>query len=140
MTNVSLMRLSAQLSLHANDPLIDVLTRCTRSSERPSHGLRRIITRYQQMIECTTEPIPELVELLARVMVERHALPLLNMDSYPEKAQVVDAIKSSTMETKIANEIIKAISDMRFVDFARLIESVELMAIAHMTRPTFDKR
>jgi hypothetical protein len=120
------LRIAMSMSIREDDPIVLDIRRASMSGESSSKALRRIITRYSEMLNNTPPSPGEVVRDLARVIVE-HQVDLIGRMNYPRKDEVISLIHSSTVEAHVRKRLAIFIEQTSFTEYAKLIEAVELM-------------
>lgn len=120
------LKVQVRASFGENDACVDVLRRLTHNGDRIGVALRRVLLRYEDVMQHTPSPSPELVRDLSQALVAAR-LDLLSRVEYPERSEVIDAVRRAPITEDRARKMCAVIADMPFAQYAKLIEATEQM-------------
>lgn len=124
MSSFQPLRAYVRLSFSEGSKLYNILRRNQRESEKPSENLKRIVLRYDQLLENATPPSPNTVVKLGQILMQT-GFDTLFQNTYPTKTEVCNLVAQVAMPQEDINSVINQIDVMTFTDFAKLIEAVE---------------
>jgi hypothetical protein len=120
------LTLNVKLTIKENDPIVNDIMRLTRSSERTSLGVRRLINRYKLILDncppCPDKIIRDLANTISTI-----GFDLLGRIGYPPKDELLRVIENAPVEKETRISLIKYIENCTYVSYAKMIEGVENM-------------
>lgn len=117
---------TVRISLREDEPSFQDLRRLCLVGERHTVALRRMITRYSDLIANTPASESYIVRDLAAALANEQHL-LMSPNGYPDRIKVVEAINRSTININQRHKLANYVSELTYAEYARLIESVEML-------------
>jgi len=93
--------------------------------DRPVQILRRVVLRKKQLMDATHIYHPKFIPTLADIIYKVN-VKVLYQDEYPNKSVIINIIDKSIYNLEIRNKLKLYLDGLQFIEFAKLIEIVEL--------------
>lgn len=106
------------------DRILSRLTGSTTSVNRTSALVRRIILRYQQMLDEAGEPDVNLIVTIGDAIVNNQ-ITLLWGETYPSKADILKLLRDLPLPLVERDRLSTTVEQLPFAEYARLIEAIE---------------
>jgi hypothetical protein len=113
------------LRIKEDDAAAYTIRRAMRISERPSLALKRIVNRYESILQNTPSPPAEYVDSLYTVFA--CSMQFRVGIDYPIREHVINLVRESTLPEEKIQSLITYLERISFVEYARLMEAVEVM-------------
>lgn len=113
---------------YERDGIIDKLLMKSLGSQpevgKASVAARRMLCRYQQLIERTRDPDAEMVTLVGTA-IRDHDINLLYQDVYPSRKTVSDIITTLPIPAAASQALVIKLERFTYAEYCKLIEAIE---------------
>lgn len=115
-----------KISLNEGDDLLPHIQRLTWPSENGSAGVRRAISRYASLIENAKPSPPDIVRDLSDAIMSSR-IDLIGSMRYPSQPHVLSAIDNAAISAERREKLKVYVQRLQLLEFAKLIEAIEVM-------------
>jgi len=118
------LRVSVRMSFAEKSELYWIFTRRKREGERDADVLRRMVIRYNQMLQNSSMPDPNGVMVLSQLL-SQNSIDLMFQSEYPKRSDVSKVIEAAAIPEEDRRKLTIWIEEMTYGDYCKLIEAVE---------------
>jgi hypothetical protein len=118
------MKVTISLTIDEDTDIAKTLRRLTITGEKNSRGLQRILSRYNQLMERTSNCPPSILKDMF-LAIEGSRLKVMGSLNYPPKEEFIKLIRASAVNEDVRNRLERFLENITFMEYAKMIEALE---------------